>query len=275
MRPLLRCVSAGLAGMALGAVVPTMTADAGLSKPATNVVPKLLASLQDPAATANDGFGLATAVSGTTVAVSAPSYKEAAEAVYLYVKKASGWPSTPTTTLEDPAATANDAFGWSVALSGNTLVVGASGTESFTGAAYVYTKSTSGWPTTPTVTLSDPGGTAGDQFGHSVSVSGKTIVVGADGPIRLPGLPICTSTAVQAGERHRRPLWRTRQRHPSTSSAFPWRCPGRRRWSAPTAPARLPERPISTRRADEVGRPCRRSACTSRRRWPATGSAGP
>ena len=69
------------------------------------------------------------------------------------MKGASGWPKKPTITLADPAATANDSFGYSVAVSGETVVVGAIGTKSNAGAAYIYVEGTSGWPTTPTTTL--------------------------------------------------------------------------------------------------------------------------
>jgi hypothetical protein len=60
---------------------------------------------------------------------------------------ASAAPSTRTTvtpigaplaTLSDPAATAEDVFGYSVAVSGKTSVVSALGPNSFAGAAYIY-----------------------------------------------------------------------------------------------------------------------------------------
>lgn len=68
-----------------------------------------------------------------------------------------------------------------MAVSGETIVVGTAGGPSFPGVAYVYARSQAGWPTTPTVTLSDPAATAGDSFGASVAVSGKTVAVGASG----------------------------------------------------------------------------------------------
>ena len=83
-------------------------------------------------------------------------------------------------TLKDPPGTSGDKFGWSVAVSGTTAVVGAGGTLG-QGAAFIYTKGASGWPTTPTKTLSDPTATSGDKFGWSVAVSGTTAIVGAPG----------------------------------------------------------------------------------------------
>ena len=138
---------------------------------------KPTAKLQDPAATAGDDFGISVAVSGTTAVVGAAETKSGAGAAYIYVKGASGWPTTPTAKLSD-GATGGD-FGYSVAVSGTTVVVSAVSAKSSTGAAYIYVEGASGWPTTPTVKLHDPAATAGDFFGFSVAVSGKTAVVGA------------------------------------------------------------------------------------------------
>src|SRR5579862_3605388 len=69
-------------------------------------------------------------------------------------------------TLSDPAPQVGDSFGASEAVSGSTAVVGAFGEESYEGNAYIYVKGASGWPTTPTVTLKDPGSaSSGDVFG--------------------------------------------------------------------------------------------------------------
>jgi hypothetical protein len=139
------------------------------------------ATLADPAATSGDYFGFSVAVSGNTAVVGAWGTNSFAGAAYIYVKGTSGWPTKPTVTLADPATTSNDGFGFSVAVSGNTAVVGAPGTNSSAGAAYVYVKGTSGWPTKPRATLADPATTSDDKFGSSVAVSGNTAVVGALG----------------------------------------------------------------------------------------------
>jgi len=73
-----------------------------------------------------------------------------------------------------------DIFGVSVAISGDTIVVGASGEDSYTGSAYVFVKPTDGWSNmTKTAKLSASDGAMFDWFGHSVTISGDTIVVGA------------------------------------------------------------------------------------------------
>jgi FG-GAP repeat len=82
-------------------------------------------------------------------------------------------------TASDGAA--SDEFGFSVAVSGDTAVVGApyddtpAGTDA--GSAYVFVRSGNVW--TERVHLRAPDGAAYDGFGLSVSVSGATALVGA------------------------------------------------------------------------------------------------
>ena len=76
---------------------------------------------------------------------------------------------------------ADGLFGSSVAISGNTVVVGAPGMVgnymAGPGSAYVFAESASRWTEVATLTASD--GAAGDGFGCSVAISGSTVVVGA------------------------------------------------------------------------------------------------
>ena len=82
-------------------------------------------------------------------------------------------------TASDGAA--DDYFG-SVSISGDTVVVGAEGDDSDKGSAYVFVKPSGGWSNmTQTAKLTASDGAEGDEFGNSVSVSGDTVVVGADG----------------------------------------------------------------------------------------------
>ncbi len=140
----------------------------------------LEATLHDPGGALGDFFGYDTAVSGDVAVVGAPQRETPLEGeAYIYVKGAQGWPTTPTVTLKDPAATNGDDFGFVVAVSHKTVVVGALNTDDAQGAAYIYSEGAHGWPKEPTVTLQDPGATDQDGFGQSVAVEGKTIVVGA------------------------------------------------------------------------------------------------
>ncbi|MCH7820039.1 MAG: T9SS type A sorting domain-containing protein [Candidatus Marinimicrobia bacterium] len=77
-------------------------------------------------------------------------------------------------------AAAGDNFGWGVSISGDYAVVGAvldddSGSSS--GSAYVFKRTGTSWAQEAHLLASD--GTAGDQFGLSVSISGDYAVVGA------------------------------------------------------------------------------------------------
>jgi hypothetical protein len=82
-------------------------------------------------------------------------------------------------------------FGESVAISGNTIVVGtpnylAAATNTEEGAVYVFTKPASGWANATQVARLTAGrGQSEELFGGSVSVSNNTIVVGA--PFREVG----------------------------------------------------------------------------------------
>lgn len=170
----------------LVAVVPATSASATPAATVRNAaIGKLMAKLHDPAATIGDKFG--DKVSVSIAVIGAPNTNSSAGAAYIYVKGASGWPKKPTATLADPGATSGDDFGTAVAVSGETVVVGADSPSNGPGAAYIYVEGSSGWSTRPTVTLVDPTATAGDYFGNSVAVSGKTVVVGADAALNGPG----------------------------------------------------------------------------------------
>jgi hypothetical protein len=67
-----------------------------------------------------------------------------------------------------------DQFGYSVAISGTTVVVGAP-QHANSGSAYVLTRTATGWRQ-----VAELAGVAGDGFGNSVAISGATVVVGAE-----------------------------------------------------------------------------------------------
>jgi len=130
---------------------------------------------------ASDSFGDRVAVSGDTIVVgSRSSFPEAA---YVFTKPASGWSSaTETAKLTASDGTPSDSFGSSVAISGDTIVVGADTAtvngQQEDGAAYVFVKPSGGWVSaTETAKLTASDGRAFDLFGWSVGVSGDTVVV--------------------------------------------------------------------------------------------------
>ncbi len=138
----------------------------------------------------NDRFGVSVAVDDDTAVVGAfqPDYVDSGTnvsrpgAAYVYTKDSNGaWSQQAKLTASDGAD--GDEFGISVAVDGDTVVVGARGNVSKTGAIYVFTKPSDGdWTSTITETkLTATGGAADDLFGASVALYGDTIVVGAPG----------------------------------------------------------------------------------------------
>lgn len=154
-----------------------------------------VASFNDPAATAGDGFGtsIALAADGSTALIGAPytavSGNSTAGVAYVYIATNGVWSATPVASFADPAATADDRFGFSVALSGAgaTALIGAYFTtvsgQSKAGKAYVYSASSGAWFTTPAASFADPAATANDYFGSSVALAanGTTALIGASG----------------------------------------------------------------------------------------------
>ena len=139
----------------------------------------------------NDRFGVSVAVDDDTAVVGAfqPDYVDSGTnvsrpgAAYVYTKDSNGaWSQQAKLTASDGAD--GDEFGISVAVDGDTVVVGARGNVSKTGAIYVFTKPSDGdWTSTITeIKLTATGGAADDLFGASVALYGEsTIVVGALG----------------------------------------------------------------------------------------------
>jgi hypothetical protein len=138
------------------------------------------ATLTDPDATSGDLFGYSVAVSGSAIVIGAPGTNSNAGSEYIYIASSSVWPTTPTVIAPNPAPSLCDGFGVSVAISGSNVVVGAAGSNAYAGMAFIEYKSPSGMPTDIVRSLYDPAGTVDDFFGTSVSVSGKTVVVGSE-----------------------------------------------------------------------------------------------
>jgi len=125
-----------------------------------------------------DYAGAAVAVSGSTLIVGEPAIDDAAGRVYVYTQSGGTWSETATLVGSD--TTSGDTFGFSVALSGTTAVVGAPGHSAngnYTGSAYVFTESGGTWTQAAELQASDHA--AGDWFGSSVGVDGSNVIVGA------------------------------------------------------------------------------------------------
>jgi hypothetical protein len=126
---------------------------------------------------AGDYFGRAVAVYEDRVVVGVPGDDVGSNSdqgsAYVFTRSAAAW--TQTGKLIAKGAP-QDAFGISVALSGETVIVGASGSNSSRGSAYVFVRGGDSWIQAQKLTASD--GAAGDLFGDSVAISGGTVVVG-------------------------------------------------------------------------------------------------
>ncbi|MDU9047378.1 MAG: FG-GAP repeat protein [Candidatus Electrothrix sp. Rat3] len=132
---------------------------------------------------ADDWFGDSVAISGDTALIGADGDDDNGSdsgSAYVFVRSGSTWSQQKKLIPDDNAA--GDWFGWSVAISGDTALIGADGDDdngSDSGSAYVFVRSGSTWSQQAKLTPDD--GTAGDWFGASVSISGDTALVGADG----------------------------------------------------------------------------------------------
>ncbi|HLA83823.1 MAG TPA: dockerin type I domain-containing protein [Thermoguttaceae bacterium] len=163
------------------------------------------AALANPGTTGNY-FAADLDISGNTMVVSAYGQtvgdQGGAGAVYIYEYDGQTWGLAQT--IENPAPVAGDAFGYSVALKGDRLVVGtprydASGNTD-AGAAYLFQRTGSTWTQIEQCVPNHP--TTGQWFGEAVSVDDFSLLVGGsgrasggqgiaqlDGPtsVRLPG----------------------------------------------------------------------------------------
>lgn len=158
-------------------------------------------------------FGRSVAISGDTIVAGAyvesggspgvngdPFNNDApgSGAAYVFVRSGTNWSQQAYLKASNPGL--DDLFGWSVAISGDTIAVGAAGEDGGAagvnanqtdnskpdaGAVYVFVRSGTNWTQQAYVKASNPGSTNrfgflyGDQFGFSVSLAGNTLVVGA------------------------------------------------------------------------------------------------
>ncbi len=138
-----------------------------------------------PAAGASGAnFGQAVAIDGFIAVVAAPGENSGQGAVHVFERSDSGWQHKARLTASDGVS--GDLFGSSVAISGDTVVVGSatddnsSGVDS--GAVYLFVKPASGWgDMTESGQLFAGDAAANHTFGSAVTIVGTTLVVGASG----------------------------------------------------------------------------------------------
>jgi hypothetical protein len=134
-------------------------------------------------AAAYDSFGISVSNSGETVVVGANGDDDAGNgsgSVYVFRYNGTSWVEEAKLTASDAAA--GDVFGTSVSIGDEIMTVGADFDDNAgydSGSAYVFKYNGTSWVEEAKLTASDAA--AGDWFGHSVSISGETVVVGAYG----------------------------------------------------------------------------------------------
>jgi hypothetical protein len=131
--------------------------------------------------TSGDSFGYAVAIDRDTAVIGA-RFKSVngnvdQGAAYVFVRAGDVW--TQQAELTAPDGAGGDRFGWSVAVSGDTALIGAfdhtvNGNK-FQGAAYVFVRSGPGWTEQTELTAAD--GVGDDNFGNAVALDGDTGVV--------------------------------------------------------------------------------------------------
>ena len=139
-----------------------------------------------------DNFGSAVAISGDYVVVGAPNEdQDAAEintlgdagSAYVFFRTGTSWAQQQKIVASDRGTL--DAFGWSVSISGDDLIIGALNededvaginTTANSGSAYIFTRTGTSWAQQQKIVASDRA--ANDNFGNSVSISGGYAIVG-------------------------------------------------------------------------------------------------
>ncbi len=132
---------------------------------------------------AGDMFGVRVALSGDTALIGARFDDDDgvdSGSAYVFTRTGTAWSQQAKLTAADSAA--GDWFGYSVALSSDTALIGAhfndydvDGVDS--GSAYIFKRSGTTWSQQAKLTAADA--TAGDQFGGRVALSGDTALIGA------------------------------------------------------------------------------------------------
>ena len=132
-------------------------------------------------AAASDEFGRSVAIDGDTVVVGAYRDDDAGSgsgSVYVFRTTDGGATYGQVAKLTADDAAAGGTFGWSVAIDGDTIVVGTY--EMGVGKAYVFRTTDGGATYGQVAKLTIADSTNGvDAFGYSVAIDGDTTVVGA------------------------------------------------------------------------------------------------
>jgi hypothetical protein len=187
----------------------------------------LTATLTASDALPGDEFGHSVAIDGDTIVAGATQDLRAEfgtnpppgeGAVYVFNKPAAGWAdATQSQELTEFHGRPADELGFSVAISGNTIVAGTPGllnpTQLFSeeGGAQIFTRSASGWTQTPVATLTVADATPGDDDGLHLAIDGRTVVLSSPaGGRRTPRARRCDPPISALWGRTSAGAWRSR-----------------------------------------------------------------
>ena len=133
------------------------------------------AKVQASDGAAGDYFGFETDISGDTMICGAYAHYSSRGAAYVFTRSGTSWSQQAKLTASDAAA--NDSFGAHLSIDGDTAAISAYGDASYTGSAYIFTRSGTSWSQQAKITASD--GATNDLFGGPIVVKGDTAVVAA------------------------------------------------------------------------------------------------
>jgi hypothetical protein len=141
--------------------------------------------LKFPAGESGENFGSALAVEGNTILVGTPANSGSAQpsTVQVFTRSDSGWTREASLAAVQDGPDVGLGFGASVAISGNTALIGAPYDLPLTqqsrgnGRCYFYKRSGSNWSVEQTIYSGE--GPHGDRFGTAVALDGDVAVVGA------------------------------------------------------------------------------------------------
>lgn len=128
-----------------------------------------------------DYLGAAVSISGDTIALGAygdDDHGSSSGSVYIFERSGTSWSQRAKLTASNGKA--SDLFGYTVAVSGTSVLVGAPGRDdagSYSGTAYVFTESGGSWTQQQQLTASDAA--ASDFFGGALALEGDTALIGA------------------------------------------------------------------------------------------------
>ena len=148
-----------------------------------------MAKLTASDAAENDYFGFDVAIDGNTIVVGARGKNSDTGAVYIFRTDDGSATYGQVAKLTASDATNSDYFGRSVAIDGDTVVVGAYYDDdggSASGSAYVFRTSDGGATYGQVAKLTAADAAAYDEFGVSVAIDGDTIVTVSYTHLTLP-----------------------------------------------------------------------------------------